>query len=335
MRFVARAPGKLVVLGEYAVLGGAPALVIAVDRYCRASIGLSTDRACHLETRAPGPERISRAPGEPTGVALVDLVCGETHRLQELKPWRAVLDSAELFDARGKLGLGSSAAALCAWAGVWAGYAGAGGLSVREPEAENLIRIHRALQHGAGSGLDVAASLTGGAIEFRLENGATPRIGTVRLPNSVRFTGVFTGSAASTRGLVARYRDWVTAAPEAAERQWRSMAAVAEAGCAAARNDDKDAFLGAVRDYGRYLDSLGQAMGADIVTADHRAIDAAARDHGIAYKVSGAGGGDLGIAFSPEPESLGAFASSVRSQGYRVIDLDLDHAGLTVEEHTG
>jgi phosphomevalonate kinase len=30
----ARAPGKVVVLGEYAVLDGAPALVLAVDRYC-------------------------------------------------------------------------------------------------------------------------------------------------------------------------------------------------------------------------------------------------------------------------------------------------------------
>ena len=35
MRVRATAPGKLVVLGEYAVLTGAPALGLAVDRQCQ------------------------------------------------------------------------------------------------------------------------------------------------------------------------------------------------------------------------------------------------------------------------------------------------------------
>ena len=38
MAIVARAPGKLVALGEYAVLEGAPAIVLAVDRYCEATL---------------------------------------------------------------------------------------------------------------------------------------------------------------------------------------------------------------------------------------------------------------------------------------------------------
>ena len=334
MRFVARAPGKLVVLGEYAVLGGAPALVIAVDRYCRASIGPSDDSQCHLETRAPRPRRIDRAPGERTGVALVDLVCDATFELRRVKPWRAVLDSTELFDSEVKLGLGSSAAAIGAWAGVWAAWADAAGLRTPRPTVERLIQVHRAFQHGAGSGLDVAASLTGGAIEFRLEGSARPRVSTVRLPKQVPLKGIFTGSAASTTGLVAHYRKWAAACPEAAGQQWQIMATVAEAGCAAARNDDADAFLEAVTDYGRRLDSLGKAMGADIVTAEHRAIGAVAGDYSVSYKVSGAGGGDLGIVFARDPEALEAFASAVRTRGYRVIDLELDRQGLTVEDGT-
>ena len=34
----ARAPGKLVALGEYAVLDGAPAVVLALDRYAEVAI---------------------------------------------------------------------------------------------------------------------------------------------------------------------------------------------------------------------------------------------------------------------------------------------------------
>jgi mevalonate kinase len=36
-RFYARAPGKVMLSGEYAVLDGAPALVMAVDRYASAT----------------------------------------------------------------------------------------------------------------------------------------------------------------------------------------------------------------------------------------------------------------------------------------------------------
>ena len=37
--YAARAPGKAMLLGEYAVLDGAPALVTAVDRYAEARYG--------------------------------------------------------------------------------------------------------------------------------------------------------------------------------------------------------------------------------------------------------------------------------------------------------
>ena len=38
--FVARAPGKLFLLGEYAVLDGCPAVVAAVDRYVTVGLRL-------------------------------------------------------------------------------------------------------------------------------------------------------------------------------------------------------------------------------------------------------------------------------------------------------
>ena len=52
--FVARAPGKLVALGEYAVLDGAPAVVLALDRYVEATIApeRATARAASSSARA-------------------------------------------------------------------------------------------------------------------------------------------------------------------------------------------------------------------------------------------------------------------------------------------
>ncbi|MBN1237415.1 MAG: hypothetical protein JXB36_02885 [Gammaproteobacteria bacterium] len=331
-RIAASAPGKLAVLGEYAVLDGAPALVLAVDRRCRARIGPSGSRRSTLETRFPEPARHDVEPGRQTGMALIDAAATGLPGASP-EPWSAVLDSRELFFDGRKLGLGSSAAALCAWAGAWAAWTrGGAGLAASRPSLEQLIELHRRFQGGSGSGLDVAAAYTGGVIEFRLQAGTLPQVGSVRLPNSVGFAGIFAGRSASTPDLVARYRSWKTERPtEAAERQ-RVMEDIAEGGCAAARHEDSKEFLRAVDLYGRQLDVLGRAIGADIVTVEHRAIGEHARRFGVTYKVSGAGGGDLGLALAADDDALRAFERAVGDDGYQVIDLCLDRQGMVVEE---
>ena len=52
MIVTATAPGKLVLLGEYAVLEGAPALVMAIDRRAEVRLETRTQAPCML--RAPG-----------------------------------------------------------------------------------------------------------------------------------------------------------------------------------------------------------------------------------------------------------------------------------------
>ena len=51
---------------------------------------------------------------------------------------------------------------------------------------------------------------------------------------------------------------------------------------------------------------------------------------GISYKVSGAGGGDMGLAFSLDVGLLEEFKRQV-NKDYSVLDLDIDTNGLTVE----
>jgi len=329
VRILARAPGKLVALGEYAVLDGAPALVLAVDRYCEASLGASEDGRCHLETRAPDAHTWTFRVGEPAGVPLVDLICAPS----AAPAWRGTLDSQAFFSGATKLGLGSSAAALCAWAGAWSAYARSAGSAEPAPSLERLMALHRHFQGGSGSGLDIAASLLGGAIEFQLAAASVPRVGSVRMPNSVGFAGIFAGRSASTPELLARYRAWSADHPKQAAEAQRRLRSIAEDGCAAARGDDADAFLKAITDYGRGLQNLGVAIGAQIVTAEHRQIGAQAEHYGVAYKVSGAGGGDLGIAFAADLQALEAFKTSVASDGFQVVDFSLAERGLVVEEH--
>jgi phosphomevalonate kinase len=328
VRFQARAPGKLVALGEYAVLEGAPALVLAIDRYAVATLEPSGDAECHLRTRMAEQGDRSFPLGSASGVALIDTVTGPA---PAAPPWSGMLDSSAFFEGDLKLGLGSSAAALCAWAGVWAAYV-ARGSQRPDTSLAALVGLHRAFQGGRGSGIDVGASLTGGVVEFRLDVARAPQVGSVRLPNSVGFAGIFAGRSASTPEFVAHFRAFQAARPGEAAALLRRLSATAEAGCAAARGGAADAFVEAIADYGRGLACLGEAIGADIVTAEHRQIGEHARRHGVAYKVSGAGGGDLGLACALDNGALDAFKASVRERGFRVIELGLAERGLTVDE---
>jgi phosphomevalonate kinase len=110
------------------------------------------------------------------------------------------------------------------------------------------------------------------------------------------------------------------------------LRAQAEAGCAALEGDDAAGWLEAFEAYGYRLQELGEAIGAQIVTAEHREIGVEARRHGVAYKVSGAGGGDLGVACAADVEALEAFRKSVADRGFRVINVSLAEHGLQVAQ---
>jgi len=326
----ASAPGKAVILGEYAVLTGAEALVMAVDRRCHVTLEpASRDGRCRLEIRAPLATVVEFAPGASSGNALVDCVTAALGTGRLAGPWHAALDSSAFFAGGTKLGLGSSAAVLTAFAAAWAA---AAGVAADRNNVNSLIELHRSFQRGTGSGLDVAAAVQGGVLSFRLMGGAAPSIGSVQLPNSVGFACIFTGNSAATPDFVERFAAWRKAEPGAARALLDVLESLAREGCLAARRNDAAAFLTAVGEYGVQLERLGAAIGRAIVTREHGEIGMLAREYGVTYKVSGAGGGDLGLAFSSDAEALGAFGRAIRATRYRWIDLKADPAGLVVEE---
>lgn len=125
------APGKLVIVGEYAVVDGAPAVVLAIDRGVRCEVRQGEG----IET-PDGDDRFVRPALE-----------GAPRALYRFRAWNPV-------DLPGKPGFGGSAAA-CVAACLAAGRPGS-----------DAFEIHRQVQ-GGGSGLDVAASLAGGLIRFQ------------------------------------------------------------------------------------------------------------------------------------------------------------------------
>ena len=149
MEVTARAPGKLVLLGEYAVLEGAPALVMGVNRHARVRIAAQAGGECTVSAPDLGladvPLRIGAGGvpdwrGSADAAAKLRLVDQVLRGLvpaslapAEGRGFSLHLDTAAFFDAENvgqspaaKLGLGSSAALTVALASAFAVFVGRG-----------------------------------------------------------------------------------------------------------------------------------------------------------------------------------------------------------------
>ena len=170
----------------------------------------------------------------------------------------------------------------------------------------------------------------GGVIRYQLDEVSGPTFRAAKLPSGVEFVSVFVRSSASTRAHVARFKARAAESPSAAAFWMEALTRLAEAGVGCAADDDIDGFLGAIRDYAGGLQALGEWMGAEIFTPEHLHVMKLAKRFGVAYKVSGAGGGDLGLAFGGDPEALARFRKAA-AQRYDTIELANDPLGLDVK----
>lgn len=305
MSLVASAPGKLVLAGEYVVLEGARAIVTAVDL----RVLLRT-----------APEAPPLPPEVVATRALAEAAYGACEG-------GLALDVRALRGETKKLGLGSSAAAAAATVALVAGLRG------RETSAD--ARFDLALRGHAsvaprGSGIDVAASVYGGTLFFRID-GETRNVAAATFPSSVHAVVVYTGEEARTSDFV-RAID----ALGDVERE-RAMAPLRDAAarCVCAfEDDDAPALIAGVRAHHDAMAVLGEAAGVPIVEKNLAAIALRATRFGGAAKPSGAGGGDVAIAFFDAPDSASRFAEASRVEGHAVVDVALGAEGARIDQAT-
>ena len=162
----ASAPGKLVLLGDYAVLEGARAMVCAVDR------------------RAVG-----RRDPEGPGSAVVDAVLAEAGSTDRVR-----IDTGGFVEPTGeKLGIGSSAAVAVITAALATGRGDERCLAL-------ALAGHRAAAGGVGSGIDVAVSFHGGVIASARQPAEVEPLPS-RLPG-LHMSALYANESASTAALV-------------------------------------------------------------------------------------------------------------------------------------
>lgn len=166
------APGKLVIAGEYAVLDGAPAVSLAINRGVQ----------CEVKSSREGSPICTTPTGDSRFVSPA-LSTIPTPQFYEFQDWNPVtkLKGTE------KPGFGGSAAACVA------------SCYLANLPLEQAFEIHHQVQ-GSGSGIDIATSIYGGMIwaESKNYHQVSPILPVV----------IWTGNSAKTGPRVQRYREW-------------------------------------------------------------------------------------------------------------------------------
>ena len=357
---IATAPGKLILTGEYAVLDGGPALVIAVDRRV-------------IAKRRKGPR----------GSSAFLLAIAETigKRLGADDPatkaaMEIFVDSSPLYDGTTKLGLGSSAAVTVAATAlalaadheavplidrqqVLAIASEAHAMAQAARAAETTVGVRRSgadIAAGVGvrgSGADIAAAVYGGVIAFQraapeqlawpsdaAAHGraialATGTADTLAWPSGVTLIPFFTGISADTAALIAAVAEARASRRVAVDAALTAVVRASRAACQACAAHVPEiassALIAALAFAANAMDQLAIATDLPLVPDCVTAARSALKPLGGTAKTTGAGGGDVAIAVIPATEDVNEAKRLVTEAGGQIIELVVDQTGVDLQ----
>lgn len=335
-RVQASAPAKVILAGEYSVLAGGPALVLAVDR--RIQLTFDRGQSGLLHIAAPGfadglysvdlnlDHRGASGEKLAMSVDLINRLIDSDVSYRDFRDYsgRLTLDSRAFYGGENKLGLGSSAALTVALDELLAK------LFTRPQESLNerwqrLHAVHSHVQGKQGSGVDIAASLRGGLSIFQRRRKASCVIRAGELPARLNVAYIWTGSSASTPAYLQSLSDWRinnTAAYDTC------MGRLVDATEYLTAQHDAVCFLDGLRAFTQALWHFDQLSQLGIFASGHDDLWALSQAYStLVYKPCGAGGGDLGIVVTDNAQDLAQFVEQAGRMGKQHLTLNMSALG--------
>lgn len=333
----ASAPGKLVLVGEYAVLYGGTALSAAVDTRAYARIESTDSGTCELRINNSGDKySFSLSDGvpqwreEPGHLGLLLEIALEqiANASSFSAPLIVTLCTRDFYTtdepgAKVKMGTGSSAALAVALTSALQSYLG------QTPDLGACESVHRKFQGGKGSGIDVLTSWYGGVVSRQSENGITSDL-QIDWLEGLHVTPVWTGHSASTPDMLDRLTYFREQSPESCEQliaQLRETSAQALSYWVSGSSED---FLKQIEAYAQLLKELDAAAQIGIWSDVHLQLEAAAQTESAVYKPSGAGGGDYGLLYSTDEMHLRNMQHDLKEAGFISAGPDWTRRGMEV-----
>ena len=351
-----KVPGKLVLLGEYAVLEGADALVASVDRFVIADISDAKNDLTQISsnlTSSPLKFTIDKngkiVPDQRQSeqlistmdfaLAIINKIC--KHILESgfsIQPFDLKIDTSQFYinTNKNKLGLGSSAALTVALIVSVANYNGAEKkLFTNEYDLFRFAReTHFSAQGKLGSGIDIAASVFGGINVYNIKSSnyeeSSQQISPVSVLQDLFILPVWSGVSVSTLKLLSQVEDYRSRHEEEYEETMSRLSTLSSSGCVTYAEKKRIDFLDIVQDYYEVLKNFSTRSKIPIISDIHEKISNIVHETGGIYKPSGAGGGDIGIAFCDSIKKLKNVKKELAENKFETISLEISTEGVVV-----
>lgn len=308
-----KVPGSLMLFGEHAVLQRKQAVVTAIDRYLQVTLIPRAD--CNISIRSSGFANHT--------VAL--------SKLRVVKPYEYVLTAIKQYlpkikqgftlkissDFASHVGLGSSAAVTVATLGVLSWW-----LNGKKPKQLELCRkaiaIVRLVQ-GVGSGADVAASVFGGVIAYKMQP-LTIR----KLCKNLSLIAVYSGSKVATAEVIARVGKKRKQSPYIFASLYNTIDRCTQAGIIAIKNKQWSR-LGELMNIHQ---GLQEALGVNTATLAELIFSLRRYPNIYGAKISGSGLGDCVIGLGKIRNNSFPENIAQKKKGVKQIDINVSSQGL-------
>lgn len=305
----ASAPGKLLLLGEHAVVYGYPSIVTAVDTRLTVTIEESND-VSGIEIDAPGVSDTRFVRSAIDGIK---------------KHWSAKLPNMIIHtksDFSSLYGFGSSSAVTVATIFAVRELLGMQHKTLREV-FEVAYEAVLDVQKGKGSGFDVAAATLGGTLYYGDGGKVCEPLDAPSIPLIVGYTGI----KADTTSLINEVAEKKKQYPDKVDRIFQAIGELASQ--AKERLEEQDwERLGTLMNFNQeYLRDLG------VSSEKLETLIKAARSEGaFGAKLSGAGGGDCMVAlYSGSDSERVAIEKAITQSGGEVLRVSSDAAGVRID----
>ncbi len=302
------APGKVMLLGEHAVVYGQPCLVTAVNQRLQLTIEQS-DGEDKVETPEVGDTRFLDA--------TIALFKEKFH----LKTGLLKITTNCIFS--GKYGFGSSSAVTSA---MVAALSQLYNLNLSERQLFDLAYLVVLNVQGLGSGFDVAAGIFGGTLYYVKGGRVLEKLDNNILNDGAEIIVGYTGIKSHTVDLVRQVAEKKAREPEKFDRIMLAIGQLVNNAKIKLAEKDWER-LGTLMDFNQeYLRNLG-------VSSEklESLISAAKRGGALGAKLSGAGGGDCMIALA-RSDKREEVKQAISNAGGEALNMKLGAEGVKVEE---
>jgi len=320
------APGKLLLMGDHAVVYGHPCLVTAIDKRVYATVTILDERLFQLESPDIGVHGYSKPLNNLGHDMQKEVRFAETavRNFYDIHPQKHGVRIVIKSDFSSRYGFGSSSATVVA---VLVSLAFC--FKVNIPQRDMFALAHKTVLdvQGTGSGFDVAAAIYGGTLCFVTAGRVIEPLRHKAIPMVVGYTGV-KADTATLVDLVAQKRKKETVK---VDRIFEAVTQLVDEAKDRVTEGDFER-VGKLMDFNQeYLRDLG------ISSEKLESLISAAKKAGaFGAKLSGAGGGDCMIALHPDGvQGKLSIEKAIQKAGGEAVDISTGAEGVRIDLPAG